>query len=213
MVTDIQRRKFITLLGGAAAWPLGARAQQGERMRRIGVFMGIAEDSQGRARVAAFQHALQALGWTEGRNIQFNYRWSFGDAAQARRFADELIDMRLDLILANSTPVSVALKNATRTTPIVFVQVADPIGSQLVQSLARPGSHLTGFTNFEPSMAGKWIELLKGVSPSIKRIAYLFNPKTAPPVFARSIESMAPLLSIELLPVAVDGTIHDGAYD
>jgi putative ABC transport system substrate-binding protein len=197
MASHIGRRKFLATLGGAVAgWPLAARAQQGERVRRVGVLMGIADDPEGQARVAVFRQALQALGWTEGRNIQFIYRWSAGDAVHARELAKELLDLRSDVILANSTPVAVAIKDTTRTTPTVFVQVSDPVSSGVVQSLARPGGNLTGFTNFEPSMASKWLELVKGVAPNITRVAYLFNPNTAPLFYARSVETAAPLLSV-----------------
>src|SRR6266498_2972276 len=194
---DIKRREFITLLGGAAAaWPLAARAQQPDRVRRVGVLMGISDDPEGQARVAVFRQALAALGWTEGRNIQFIYRWSAGDVVHARQFAKELLDLRSDVILANSTPIAVAVRDITRTTPTVFVQVSDPITAGVVQSLARPGSNLTGFTNFEPSIASKWLELVKRVAPKITRVAYLFNPNTAPLFYARAVETAAPLLSL-----------------
>jgi putative ABC transport system substrate-binding protein len=195
---DIRRREFIILLGAAAAaWPLAARAQQPDRVRRVGVLMGIADDLEGQARIAVFRHTLQALGWSDGRNIQFIYRWSGGDVAHARQFAKELLDLRSDVILTNSTPVTVAVRDTTRTTPTVFVQVSDPVGAGVVQSLARPGGNLTGFTNFDPSTAGKWLELLKRVAPNVTRVAYLFNPSTAPLLYARSVETAAPLLSVK----------------
>jgi len=142
---QMQRRQFILLLGGAAAapslfWPLAARAQQGDRVRRVGVLMGIANDLEGQARVMVFKQALHALGWTEGRNVQFIYRWSAGDAAHARQFANELLDLRSDVILANSTPIAIAVRDTTRTTPTVFVQVSDPVTAGVVQSLARPAA-------------------------------------------------------------------------
>src|SRR5215470_11413639 len=196
-MSDIRRREFMILLGGAAIWPLAARAQQPDRVRRVGVLMGIADDLEGQARVAVFRQALQALGWTEGRNVQFIYRWSGGDVAHARQFAKELLDLRSDVILVNSTPVAVAVRNTTRTTPTVFVQVSDPVTAGVVQSLTRPGGNLTGFTNFDPSIANKWLELVKRVAPNITRVAYLFNPNTAPLLYARSIETAAPLLSIK----------------
>src|SRR5215475_3812920 len=177
---DIKRREFMILLGGAAAAPLAARAQQPDRVRRVGVLMGIADDPEGQARIAAFRQALQALGWSEGRNVQFIYRWSGGDVAHARQFAKELLDLRSDVILANSTPIAAAVRETTRTTPTIFVQVSDPVTAGVVQSLARPGGNLTGFTNFEPSMASTWLELVKGIAPNITRVAYLFNPNTAP---------------------------------
>jgi putative ABC transport system substrate-binding protein len=197
-MSDIKRRELIIRLGAAgAAWPLAARAQQPDRVRRVGVLMGIADDLEGQARIAVFRQALQALGWSEGRNVQFIYRWSGGDVARARQFAKELLDLRSDVILANSTPVAAAVGETTRTTPTVFVQVSDPVTAGVVQSLARPGGNLTGFTNFEPSMASKWLELVKGIAPNITRVAYLFNPNTAPLLYASAVETAAPLLSIK----------------
>src|SRR5215467_11481880 len=141
-MSDMKRREFMILLGGAATWPLAARAQQSDRVRRVGVLMGIADDFEGQARIAVFRQALQALGWSEGRNVQFIYRWSGGDVAHARQFAKELLDLRSDVILTNSTPVTVAVRDTTRTTPTVFVQVSDPVGAGVVQSLARPGGRM-----------------------------------------------------------------------
>jgi putative ABC transport system substrate-binding protein len=200
---EMQRRQFITLLGGAAAWPLAARAQQPDRVRRVGVLMGIADDPEGQARVMVFKQALHALGWIEGRNIQFIYRWSAGDAAHARQFANELLDLRSDVILANSTPIAIAVRDTTRTTPTVFVQVSDPVTAGVVQSLARPGGNLTGFTNFEPSIATKWLDLVKGIAPNITRVAYLFNPNTAPLFYASAVEAAAPMLSVKPFAAAV----------
>src|SRR6516162_1138179 len=202
-MSDIRRREFMILLGGAAAWPLAARAQQPDRVRRVGVLMGIADDPEGQARVMAFKQALHALGWIEGRNVQFIYRWSAGDVVHARQFAKELLDLRSDVILANTTPIAVAVRDATRTTPTVFVQVSDPVTAGVVQSLARPGGNLTGFTNFEPSIASKWLELLKLVAPNISRAAYLFNPDTAPLFYARAVETAAPVLSVKPSAAAV----------
>jgi ABC-type uncharacterized transport system substrate-binding protein len=194
---DMKRREFMILMGCTTAWPLAAHAQQPDRVRRVGVLMGLSDDTEGQARVAVFRQALQALGWTEGRNVQFIYRWSAGDVAQARPFAKELLDLRSDVILANSTPVAVAVRDTTRTTPTVFVQVSDPMTAGVVRSLERPGGNLTGFTNFESSIANKWLELVKGVAPNIRRIAYLFNPNTAPLFYAEAVEAAAPLLSIK----------------
>jgi putative ABC transport system substrate-binding protein len=202
-MSDMKRREFMILLGGAATWPLAAHAQQPDRVRRVGVLMGIADDLEGQARIAVFRQALQALGWTEGRNIQLIYRWSAGDAVQARRFAKELLDLRSDVILVNSTPVAAAVKATVRRTPTVFVQVSDPVAAGVVQSLARPGGSLTGFTNFDPSTADKWLELLKRVAPNITRVAYLFNPNTAPHLYARAVEAAAPLFSVKPFPAAV----------
>jgi ABC-type uncharacterized transport system substrate-binding protein len=192
----MKRREFMVLLGCAAAWPLAAGAQQPDRVRRVGVLMGIADDPEGQARVMVFRQALQGLGWREGRNVQFIHRWSAGDVMQARQFAKELLDLRSDVILANSTPIAVAVRDTTRTTPTVFVQVSDPVTAGVVQSLARPGGNLTGFTTFEPSIASKWLELVKRIAPNITRVAYLFNPNTAPLIYARAVETAAPLLSI-----------------
>ena len=203
-MSDMKRREFMSLLGGAATWPLTARAQQQpDRVRRVGVLMGIADDLEGQARIAVFRQALQALGWTEGRNIQLIYRWSAGDAVQARRFAKELLDLRSDVILVNSTPVAAAVKDTVHRTPTVFVQVSDPVAAGVVQTLARPGGSLTGFTNFDPSTADKWLELLKRVAPTITRVAYLFNPNTAPHLYARAVETAAPLFSVKPFPAAV----------
>src|SRR5215813_12867471 len=200
-MSDIKRREFMILLGGAAAAPLAARAQQPDRVRRVGVLMGIADDPEGQARVMVFKQALHALGWIEGRNIQYIYRWSAGDVVHARQFAKELLDLRSDVILANSTPIAIAVRDTTRTTPTVFVQVSDPVTAGVVQSLARPGRNLTGFTNFEPSIASKWLELVKRVT----RVAYLFNPDSAPLFYAKAVEAAAPLLSVK--PFAAE--VHD----
>jgi ABC-type uncharacterized transport system substrate-binding protein len=199
----MKRREFMILLGSAAALPLAARAQQPDRVRRVGVLMGISDDPEGQARVAVFRQSLQALGWTEGRNVQFIYRWSGGDVVHARQFAKELLDLRSDVILANSTPIAVAVRDVTRTTPTVFVQVSDPLTAGVVQTLARPGGNLTGFTNFEPSIANKWLELLKRVAPNITRVAYLFNPNTAPLFYAKAVEAAAPVLSLKPFAAAV----------
>jgi putative tryptophan/tyrosine transport system substrate-binding protein len=177
----MKRREFITLLGGAAAaWPLAARAQQAERMRRIGVLVVYAEsDPEGQAFVAAFREELQKLGWTEGRNIRIDARWGALDAESRQRFAQELVALQPDLILSQSTPTTAALLQQTRTIPIVFAQVADPVGSGFVASLARPGGNVTGFAPIEGSLGGKWVELLKEIAPRVARVALLFNPATA----------------------------------
>jgi putative ABC transport system substrate-binding protein len=173
---------MITLLGGAAAaWPLGARAQQADQVRRIGVLMGYAEtDSDARAWCMAFQEALQKLGWTEGRNIQIETRWATPDDAESmRRLAKELVAPQPNAILSSTTPTTTALLQQTRTIPIVFAIVADPIGSGFVASFARPGGNVTGFIFTEPTMAGKWLELLKEIAPRVARVAMLFNPVSA----------------------------------
>jgi putative tryptophan/tyrosine transport system substrate-binding protein len=179
----VRRREFITLLGGAAAaWPVATRAQQSNRLRRVGVLMAMAaNDPESQRRVKAFEAGLRELGWTDGRTLQLDYRWA-PDEATLLKEAEELISVTPDLILATSTPVLTALRSASRL-PIVFVQVTDPVGGGFVPNLARPGGFLTGFTSFEFTIGSKWLEALKGVAPDIKRVALIFNPDTAP--FAR----------------------------
>src|SRR6516164_4587226 len=178
----MRRREFITLIGGAAAaWPLSIRAQQPEQMRRIGVLMGFPEsDSQAQRYIAAFRDGLQKLGWTEGRNTRIETRWATpADAESMQRFAKELVALQPDLILTSTTPTTAALLQQTRTIPIIF-NVADPVGSGFVASLARPGGNVTGFNVSEPGLAGKWLELLKEIAPRVARVAMLFNPASAP---------------------------------
>jgi putative tryptophan/tyrosine transport system substrate-binding protein len=177
----MKRRAFIALLGSAAAWPLAARAQQGDRMRRIGVLMAYAEsDSEGQAFVAAFREGLQKFGWTDGRNVRIDTRWAALDADAMERFTKELVAQQPDLVLSNNTPTTVALLQQTRSIPIIFAIVADPVGSGFVASFPRPGGNVTGLVNMEPAMAGKWLELLKEIAPHVARTAILFNPTTAP---------------------------------
>jgi putative ABC transport system substrate-binding protein len=177
----LKRREFISLLGSAVGWPLVARAEQLEQMRRIGVLMSLADsDPDAQARVATFRKGLQTLGWVEGRNVRIDIRWAASDAALMQRFAKELIALQPDLILSHNTPTTASLLQQTRTIPIVFVIVSDPVGSGFVASFPRPGGNVTGFTNIEPTMAGKWLELLKEVAPNVTRVALLFNPATAP---------------------------------
>jgi putative ABC transport system substrate-binding protein len=177
----MRRREFITFLSSAAAWPFTTRAQQPERMRHIGVLMGFAEsDREGQAFVAAFREELQKLGWAEGRNIRIDYRWTGLDTELVQRFAKELVALQPDLILTQSTPATAELLRQTRTIPIVFALVADPIGSGFVASFPQPGGNVTGFVTMEPTMAGKWLELLKEIAPRVARVAMLFNPATAP---------------------------------
>jgi putative ABC transport system substrate-binding protein len=210
----MRRREFMTVLGGAAiGWPLAARAQ-GERMRRIGVLMGIAESDPARQSfVTAFTEALQELGWSSGRNIRIEYRWGAGDAERIRNFARELVEMQLDLIVGHTTPVVTALKAQTRTIPIVFTQVSDPVGSGFIDGFAKPGGNITGFTNLESSMGSKLGELLKEVAPTITRVAVMFNPDTAPDrgtYFLRPVEAAAPSLHVEVIsaPVHNDAEIE-----
>ena len=170
----MKRRDFVTLLGGAAAaWPLAARARQAERMRRIGVLMGYAESgSSGQALIAAFRDGLQKLGWTEGRNTRIDIRWSTPtDAESIRRFAKELVALQPDLIVSSTTPITAALLEQTRTIPIIFPALSDPVGSGFVASFSRPGGNVTGFNVSEPTQTGKWVELLKEIAPRVTRVA------------------------------------------
>ena len=179
----MKRRAFIAMLGGASlAWPLPAGAQQPERVRRVGVLMGYAEsDREGQAFVASFRDGLQKLGWAEGRNIRIDTRWAApGDAEARQRFAKELVALQPDLILSNNTPTTAAMLQQTRAIPIIFATVSDPVGSGFVAGFPRPGGNVTGFTNIEPTMPGKWLELLKEIAPRVNRVAFLFNPVTAP---------------------------------
>jgi putative tryptophan/tyrosine transport system substrate-binding protein len=183
---QLKRREFITLLGGAAAgWPLAARAQQGERLRRIGVLMLFAEnDPFAMAQLSGFMQELAQLGWTDGRNLHMDLRWAVGSVDRTRTFAKELVDLQPDVILAHSTPATAALQRETRTIPIVFAVVSDPVGVGFVASLPRPGGNLTGFVHMEASIGGKWLELLMEIAPGVKRATVIFNPDTAP--YARS---------------------------
>jgi putative ABC transport system substrate-binding protein len=177
----MQRREFIGLIGGAAAWPHLARAQQPGRMRRIAVLMGWSEsDPEYRAWLDAFVRGLAQLGWVDGRNVRFDVRWTNGNIEKAHTFAKELVELQPDVILAGTTPVTAALLRETRTIPIIFAVVSDPVGAGFVASLPRPGGNITGFINEEAVMGGKWLELLKEAAPSITRVAIMFNPDTAP---------------------------------
>jgi putative tryptophan/tyrosine transport system substrate-binding protein len=178
----MRRREFITLIGGAAAsGPFSARAQQPEQMRRVGMLLaGAEDDSNQQADQAKFSNALRGSGWTEGRDITVEYRWAAGDPRRIQMFAKELVDLKPDLLVGQSTPVVAALKSATGTIPIVFVQVSDPVGSGFVSSLSHPGGNITGFVNFESSLSSKWIELLKEIVPRLTGAALMFNPDTAP---------------------------------
>jgi putative tryptophan/tyrosine transport system substrate-binding protein len=212
MAIHIRRREFIFTLGGAAAaWPLAARAQQPAGMRRIGVLAAYAEhDPEAQVRVTAFRQALQGLGWTEGGNVVIEYRWGAGDADRARTFAAEMTALKPDVILAHGTPAVTALRAATRTIPVVFVSVIDPVGAGHVQSLARPGGNITGFSTFEPEIGGKWLELLKGVAPDLKRVAGILDP--AFKGFAgvwREIQTMAPRFGLSVTSVSFHAPADD----
>jgi putative ABC transport system substrate-binding protein len=175
----MRRRDLITWLGGAAAWPVVARAQQGERIRRIGVLIAAGEnDPEGKARLSAFTEGLAELRWTDGRTVRIDVRWAAGNVDLMRMFAKELVDLRPDVIISEATPTTAALQRETRTIPIVFTSVADPIGSGFVASLPRPGGNITGFAFIEASMAGKYLELLTEIAPGVKRAAIMFNPDT-----------------------------------
>jgi putative tryptophan/tyrosine transport system substrate-binding protein len=183
----MKRRALIALLAGTAAWPLVARAQQPERMRRIGVLSALAvDDPEGQARIAAFLRELQQLGWSEGRNIQIEYRWGTGDADRIRRDAAELVAFEPDVILAAGGRVIVALREVARAVPIVFTQTADPVGAGFVESLARPGGNTTGFTISDYGMSGKWLEVLKQVAPRLTRAGVL-RDATVPGTFCGSL--------------------------
>ena len=201
----MNRREFITLFGGMAAWPVVGRAQQpGERMRRIGVFVSVADDSEGQTRIAAFLQALQLLGWAEGRNVRIDTRWGAGDPDLFRRYAAELVALEPDVILVSGGSGMGAMLQATRTVPVVFVQVTDPVGAGFVDSLSRPGGNTTGFTQFEYGISAKWLELLKQIAPDVTRAAVLRDPAIASGVgqFA-VIQSVASPLGVELTPVNV----------
>ncbi len=202
----MKRREFITLLGGAAAgWPLAARAQQPERMRRIGVLMSLtADDPEGQVRLTAFLQGLQQLGWTDGRNVRIDTRWGAGDADRSRGYAAELVALAPDVILASGTSTMGPLLRATRTVPIVFTQVTDPVGAGFVDSLARPGGNATGFTLSEYGISGKWLELLKEIAPRVTRAAVLRDPDMAAGSGQLgAIQSVAPSFGVELSPVNV----------
>src|SRR5262245_21848849 len=192
------RREFITLIGGAAAWPLAARGQQAERMRRIGVLMAHAEnDPEGQIFVAVFRETLQKLGWAEGRNIRIDVRWA-AEIELMAGFAKELVALQPDVILPNNTPTTAAVLQQTTTIPIVFAVVADPVSSGFAASLARPDGNVTGFTLTEPTMTSKWLELLKEIAPHVSRVAFLFNPAATPHRDIYLNPSLRPLHRISL---------------
>jgi ABC-type uncharacterized transport system substrate-binding protein len=214
---NMQRRDFITLVGGAAAWPLAARAQQNERVRRIGVLVGTANDAEGRALAAGFDNSLQRLGWFEGRNVHLEYRWAAGQPDLVQKYAVELVSIRPDVIVCTTTPPLIALRKETKTTPIVFVMVSDPVGMGHVASMARPGGNVTGFTPFEPSMGGKWVELLKETDPRVTRVLLFFNPDTAVNVrsFVQHADAAGSALRISVVsaPVRTDAEIERATAD
>ena len=205
----MKRRAFITLLGGAASWPLAARAQQAERVRRIGVLMTVAaDDAEGQARVVAFGQGLAQLGWTVGRNMQIDIRWTAGKADDTRKYATELVALAPDVVLAAGGGGVGPLLQVTGTVPIVFTQVTDPVGAGFVESLGRPGGNATGFINFEYGMSVKWLELLKEIAPRVSRVAVLRDPtQSGGPAQFAAIQGAAPSFGVEVSPVGV----RDGA--
>jgi putative ABC transport system substrate-binding protein len=198
---DVKRREFLSLLGGTAAWPLGARAQ--ERVRRIGVLMSLAEgDPETKRRIGAFLEGLRQLGWADGGNAQINYRWGGGNPNDIRRYAAELAALAPDVILATGSVTVGPLLEVTRTVPIVFVQVPDPVAAGFVDSLARPGGNATGFVNFEYGMGAKWLELLKQIAPAVTRVGVLRDPALAVGAGQYgAIQSVAPSLAMEASPI------------
>ena len=200
----MRRRELITLLGGAAAWPLAARAQQPERMRRIGVLQPFPKDSPEKARIEAFLKELQRLGWTDGRNLQIEYRWQTSDL---RKAAMELVALSPDVILVSSTPAVSAMQTATQTIPVVFTQVADPVSAGIVASLAKPGGNITGFMVFDYEYAAKWFELLKEIAPNVIRVGAIRDPAvTASIGQLAAIQSAARLSRVEVIPLGGQGS-------
>jgi putative tryptophan/tyrosine transport system substrate-binding protein len=202
----IGRREFITLIGGGAAtWPMAARAQPTNPVRRIGVLMGLGQsDPEGQSRVVALQQGLEQLGLREGQNLHIEYRWAAGDAGQMRSYAGELLALAPDLVLATNTATVRAFQQLTRTISIVFVSVSDPVSDGFVASLAKPGGNITGFSTYEPSMAGKWVQFLRLIAPNVMRIAAMFHPATAAhSLYLPSLQSAASSLGIQIIPAPV----------
>jgi ABC-type uncharacterized transport system substrate-binding protein len=200
----MKRREFIMLLGGTATWPLVARAQQPNRVRRIGVLKNTpASDAQAKVEIAAFETELKNLGWREGQNVFIEYRFGAGDASRMAAFAKELVALKPDLLVARSTAAVRPLAAETKTIPIVFIGVSDPVGEGFAASFARPGGNVTGFSNVESAMAGKWVELLKEIAPALKRVIFMFNPETAPmggDYYARLVRNAADASGVTAIP-------------
>ena len=204
----MNRRAFIALLGGAAAWPLAARSQQPEQLRLISVLMNrAADDADGRARLASFQQAMKDLGWSEGRNIRIDIRWGENDVNRTGKYAAELVALAPDIVLATGTVSVAAMQHVTRTLPVVFAGVADPVGAGLVDTLARPGGNVTGFMNFEYNLSGKWLETLKQIAPRVTHAAVLRNPAIPAGIGQFSaIQAVAPSVGVEVSPIGVQDT-------
>jgi putative ABC transport system substrate-binding protein len=205
----MKRRTFVAGLGSTAAWPLAARAQQGERVRRVGVLMNrAATDTEFQSYLAAFSQGLRQLGWTEGQNLRIDVRWNAGDAVLARTYAAQLIGLMPDVILASSTVNVTAIQQFTSIVPVVFVQVLDPVAQGFVASIRQPGGNLTGFSLLEISLGGKWLDLLKNAAPGLERVAIMFNPETSPywKFYMQAIEAAAPLLGVQAIAVPVRAT-------
>jgi ABC-type uncharacterized transport system substrate-binding protein len=218
----VRRREFIAALGGAAAWPLGVWAQPADRVPRVGVLISPAEnDPEAQARVAAFRQSLQKLGWTEGSNIRVDYRWGGGDSERIKRYAAELVGLAPNVIIANGTPAVAALQQATRVVPIVFAQVMDPVGLGYIESFARPGGNITGFTFIDLSVIGKWLDMLKAMAPGTNRAALVYNPAVTPyyEAYLRSSEAASASQTVRLAgtpvstPAELETAITDFARD
>jgi putative ABC transport system substrate-binding protein len=209
---EIRRREFIAALGGAAAWPLAAHAQQGDRVRRIGVLMGYDEnDPEGKLRYSAFIQALAGLSWADGRNVRIDLRWGSGDTKRIPALAQELVGLQPDIIVTNGTAATAAVQRETRTIPIVFAGVADPVASGIVARLNQPGGNITGFATGEATLGGKWLELLSEIAPGLKRAAIMFNPDLFPvSTFTPSFEAAARSLKVApiIAPVRSDAEIE-----
>jgi putative tryptophan/tyrosine transport system substrate-binding protein len=207
----MRRRELVTLLGGVAVgWPLAARAQQGDQLRRVGALYGMAEtDLEARAWDASFRKRLAELGWTDGRNVRVEDRWTGGNIDRTKQFANELVQLNPDVLVAVTTPATAALQHETSTIPIIFTSVSDPVGSGFAASLSNPGGNITGFINMEASLSGKWVELIREIAPQVSRMAIVFNPQTAP--FARyyldTFRSAATALSVE----SIEAPVHSPA--